>query len=310
VTSFVGVAAGARGQVDVAPEDDDAAALEAEEAAALVDAEEAALLGAEEDALLEALEATATGFEFETTAEALLGCGINSELDLSVTTVVEVTTRVEVVCAPTVFTLVTVLTETTWAALDALPVLDALAVTVVWATVTVFWGELTVLMLVTVLTDPLEADAAPDALAVIVILATVTVFWGDPFALKVMVLNTVVGLAFWLFAVMVVLATVKVDFWTTVWPTVTVEIFAGALDLAVTVVFATVTFWVMVVFAAMTFWVTVVLAIVLVDCAATTVCFSVMVATRVVRTGTDLTVVTVEYSIIVLVTALNVEIGW
>jgi hypothetical protein len=31
-------------------------------------------------------------------------------------------------------------------------------------------------MLVTVLTDPLEADAAPDALAVIVILATVTVF--------------------------------------------------------------------------------------------------------------------------------------
>jgi hypothetical protein len=57
-----------------------------------------------------------------------------------------------------------------------------------------------------------------------------------------MVLNTVVGLAFWLFAVMVVLATVKVDFWTTVWATVTVEAFAGALDLAVTVVFATVTF--------------------------------------------------------------------
>jgi hypothetical protein len=42
--------------------------------------------------------------------------------------------------------------------------------------VTVFWGELTVLKLVTVLTDPLEAVAAPDALAVIVVLAIVTVF--------------------------------------------------------------------------------------------------------------------------------------
>jgi hypothetical protein len=66
----------------------------------------------------------------------------------------------------------------------------------------------------------------------------------------------------------------------------------------------------MVVFAAITFCVTVVLAIVLVDCAATTVCFSVTVATRVVRTGTDFTEVTVEYSTTVLVTALNVEIGW
>jgi len=42
--------------------------------------------------------------------------------------------------------------------------------------VTVFWGELTVLMLTTVLTDPPEAVVAPEAFAVIVVLAIVTVF--------------------------------------------------------------------------------------------------------------------------------------
>jgi hypothetical protein len=39
---------------------------------------------------------------------------------------------------------------------------------------------------------------------------------------------------------MVVLATVKVDFWTTVWATVIVEVFAGAVGLRVIVVLATV----------------------------------------------------------------------
>lgn len=38
----------------------------------------------------------------------------------------------------------------------------------------------------------------------------VTVFWEDPTALRVVVLNTVMGLGVWLFAVMVVLAMVKV----------------------------------------------------------------------------------------------------
>lgn len=40
----------------------------------------------------------------------------------------------------------------------------------------VFWGELTVITLVTVLADALDVVAAPDALAVIVVLAMVTVF--------------------------------------------------------------------------------------------------------------------------------------
>jgi hypothetical protein len=56
----------------------------------------------------------------------------------------------------------------------------------------------------------------------------------------VVVLITVVGLAFWLLAVMVVLAIVKVDFWTIVWATVIVEVFAGAAGLRVIVVLATV----------------------------------------------------------------------
>jgi len=71
------------------------------------------------------------------------------------------------------------------------------------------------------------------------------------------VLITVVGLAFWLFAVTVVLAIVKVDFWITVWATVIVEVFAGAVGLRVIVVLATVDvgllFAVIVVFAMVTF---------------------------------------------------------
>jgi ATP-dependent protease HslVU (ClpYQ) peptidase subunit len=96
VTSVVGVAVGARGQVEVGSSVvDDTAALDADEAAALVDAEViAALAGAGEVATLlealEALEATGTGFELETTAEALLGSTLDPVLDLRVMTVVAI----------------------------------------------------------------------------------------------------------------------------------------------------------------------------------------------------------------------------
>jgi hypothetical protein len=93
VTSFVGVAVGASGHVEVgSSEVDDAAALDTDEAAALMDADEAAaLIDAEVAAvLLEAPEVTGTGFVFETTPAALLGSTLDPVLDLRVMTVVAV----------------------------------------------------------------------------------------------------------------------------------------------------------------------------------------------------------------------------
>ena len=68
---------GARGQVELGPSEvDDAAVLDADEVAALV-AEVIA-------ALVEAPEVARTGFEFETTADALLGCTLEPVLDSAV----------------------------------------------------------------------------------------------------------------------------------------------------------------------------------------------------------------------------------
>jgi hypothetical protein len=68
---------------------------------------------------------------------------------------------------------------------------------VVLATVTVLCAAPTVLTLVTVLTEMAVLRAVLDGLTVTVLLAIVTVFWPDPTALKVTVLNMVVGEAFW-----------------------------------------------------------------------------------------------------------------
>jgi hypothetical protein len=89
VITFVGVTVGARGHVEVdSSEVDDATALDdalidADEAAALIDVEVVAVI-------LEAPEVAGTGFEFETTPEALLGSTLDPVLDLRVMTVVAV----------------------------------------------------------------------------------------------------------------------------------------------------------------------------------------------------------------------------